>query len=79
VQHLDPRALGPQAAEHGVRHRQVDRQPLEPDQRRRADARVRRRRARAAGTCQIDNERAADVLAEIVGTIESAERQPARA
>jgi hypothetical protein len=24
VQHLDPRALGPQAAEHGVRDRQVD-------------------------------------------------------
>ena len=33
----------------------------------------------AAGTCQIDNERAEDVLAEIVGTIESAERQPASA
>ena len=30
VQHLDPRALGPAAAEHGVRDRQVDPRPLEP-------------------------------------------------
>ena len=46
VQHLDARALGPQAAEHGVRRRQVDPRPLSSHQRRRADARVRRRRAR---------------------------------
>ena len=30
----------------------------------------------AAGTCQIDNDRAETILAEIVGTIEAAERQP---
>ena len=33
----------------------------------------------AAGTCQIDNDRAETVLAEIVDTIEAAERQPATA
>jgi nanoRNase/pAp phosphatase (c-di-AMP/oligoRNAs hydrolase) len=31
----------------------------------------------AAGTCQIDNDRAATVLAEIVATIDAGERQPA--
>ena len=46
VQHLDPRALGPQAAEHRVRDRQVDHRPREPHQRRRADALLRRRRPR---------------------------------
>ena len=29
----------------------------------------------AAGTCQIDNDRAETVLAEIVGTIDAGERQ----
>ena len=33
----------------------------------------------AAGTCQIDNDRAETVLAEIVGTVEAAERHPAAA
>ncbi len=33
----------------------------------------------AAGTCQIDNDRAAGVLTEIVNTIEGAERRPAAA
>jgi nanoRNase/pAp phosphatase (c-di-AMP/oligoRNAs hydrolase) len=33
----------------------------------------------AAGTCQIDNLRAETILAEIVNTIDAAERQPARA
>ena len=46
VQHLDPRAVGPQAAEHRVRDGQVDRRPLERHRRRRADARLRRRRPR---------------------------------
>ena len=46
VQHLDPRALGPAPAEHGVRDRQVDPRPRLEDQRRPADAVLRRRRAR---------------------------------
>ena len=46
AEHLDPRALGPQAAEHRVRHGQVDHRPHEPHERRRAHARVRRRRPR---------------------------------
>jgi nanoRNase/pAp phosphatase (c-di-AMP/oligoRNAs hydrolase) len=33
----------------------------------------------AAGTCQIDNDRAETILAEIVGTIEAAEHHPAAA
>jgi nanoRNase/pAp phosphatase (c-di-AMP/oligoRNAs hydrolase) len=33
----------------------------------------------AAGTCQIDNERADTILAEVIGTIEAAERHPAAA
>ena len=33
----------------------------------------------AAGTCQIDNDRAETVLAEIVDTIDTGERQPAAA
>jgi nanoRNase/pAp phosphatase (c-di-AMP/oligoRNAs hydrolase) len=33
----------------------------------------------AAGTCQIDNDRAESILAEVVGTIETAEQHPAAA
>jgi nanoRNase/pAp phosphatase (c-di-AMP/oligoRNAs hydrolase) len=33
----------------------------------------------AAGTCQIDNDRADAILAEIVGSIEAAEQHPAAA
>src|SRR5918998_1138593 len=41
VQHLDPRALGPAPAEHGVRDRQVDPRPRLEDQRRPTDALLR--------------------------------------
>ena len=43
MQHLDPRAVGTQAAEHRLRDGQVDHRPVEQYGRRRADARLRRR------------------------------------
>ncbi|CAA9527021.1 MAG: Exopolyphosphatase-related protein, partial [uncultured Solirubrobacteraceae bacterium] len=46
VPRLGPLPVGPQAAEHGLRRRQVDRRPHVAGRRRRADARVRRRRPR---------------------------------
>ena len=76
VQHLDPRAVGPGAAEHGVRRRasildrssQVDIGALMLAHGGGGHE--------AAGTCQIDNERAEVVLDELVRTITSGERVP---
>ena len=58
VQHLDPRAVGAQAAEHRVRHRQVDRRPLES--RTNIGALMLDYGGgghEAAGTCQVANDR----------------------
>ena len=49
VQHLHPRDVGDEEAEHRVRDRQVDPRPKLEDQRRGADARLRRRRAPGRG------------------------------
>jgi hypothetical protein len=48
-EYLDPRAVGPEKAEHGLRHRQIDPEPQLEHQHRRADAGIRRGRARECG------------------------------
>ena len=66
VQHLDPRALGPQAAEHGVRDRQVDHRPPAATNVGELMLGYGGGGHEAAGTCQVDNEDAARVLGELV-------------
>ena len=69
VQHLHPRDVGPQEAEHRVRHRQVDHRPQLEDQRRRADAAYGGGGHEAAGTCQIDNAHAPAVMQELINQL----------
>ena len=64
-EHLDPRALGPQAAEHGVRHRQVDHQPLVTTNVGELMLAYGGGGHDAAGTCQVANDGAGIVLADL--------------
>ena len=76
VQHLDPRDVGAEAAEHRPRDGQVDPRPQLEDDVGALMLAYGGGGHEAAGTCQVDNERAEVVLDELVRTITSGERVP---
>ncbi len=69
VQHLDPRDVGPEEAEHRARDGQVDRRPLEQTNVGELMLEYGGGGHEAAGTCQVDNDKAERVLAELIERI----------